>query len=1491
VGATGFVRDSNGNTWTGTINGPGHMPTDTLGRQPLNITFSPQAPTNGYWFTPPPVAFSLLNSQNGYSTYTPNWNLIHVHTNFQTPNFTDEDAYEYVLQSLTLPDSSTYTFTYDCDSSTGIAACGSPANQPGYYGVLTTITLPTGGQVTISYGNITDANGNVNRWVTSWSAGGGTWNYAQAIGCTPSPCQTVTITKPSGDQEVHSYDLTSGTGAWNTSTSYYSGAASGSPLMTAQTVYASYQINATFGKFGFVHPTTTTVTLPFPSGSLVKQTSYTFDSFSYSYSDNNGSGPYTGSAGKLLSQTETRFGSGGTGSPFRTTAYSYWDDANPQYKSIDLEYLPSDIQVRDASQTVQAETKMTYDSTALTSVTGVSNHDDTDFGTGYTTRGNPTQIQRLITGGQPLTASVAYDTTGQITQVTDAVGNQTSFGYDDAFSQDASPPQNPPERYSPSSPTNAYMTKITLPIIGSETFGYFYGTGKPAFSKDQNGADTYQHYLDALDRPTHFYLPLTLFNSNIVRSWQLYTYTSQTVGDSYGAIMDTTPSASCTSCRHDQIQLDGLGRTAATVLVSDPDGATTVSIGYDSTGRVKGVSNPTRGRNGGPVTYTYDGLDRILSAKGPNGSTVHVYYGASVSGAGGASAQVCSTQVYGLGYPTLYVDPAGKMRQIWTDAFGRTVEVDEPGSNGNLTTNTCYSYDVLDNLTGVLHLDGAQRTYAYDALSRLTSASDPESGATSLFYTTASGSLCSGDPQNVCRRTDARGITTTFSYDALNRLTGKSYSDSTPAVLYFYDQSSYNGLNITNGLGRRTGMSDGSGATAWSFDANQSVNTEMRTILGKTGSTSYAYNLDGSLASVIYPTGRKLNYTFSNAQRPLSVLDGTTGTSYASAATYAPQGALSSLVLGNVAGGFAGITETRTYDNLYQPQVISANSSAGLAFSLYYGYPLGGIYSSLNNGLIQSVTDNRTSGRSQSFVYDSSNRISSVQTTATSGSYCWGLSFGLDLMANLLSESVTKCSAPMLSLSVNAANHVTNSGFTYDPAGNMTSDGTHTYAYNAENQLTSVGSTNYSYDGDGKRVAKWTGQQGQVVQKYYWYNLDGSSVDDQSAGPNSPTDEYVFFAGRRIAHLDPAGNVYYLFSDLVGSTRVVTNSAGVICYDADFYPYGGEIVFTDTCDQPYKFGGYEVDPESGNHFAKYRFYNHSIGRFMSPDPVGGSPGNPQSWNAYSFVLNNPANLSDPFGLDSCIRSTWFSFFCTVGNADLFGESSGWTGVFGDFGNLGGGGLGPAGAGGDPLLNLIWTPHGFNPCAFGCGTPGPRVPPAFSPPSGPIPAPSFGNSLWPVVGPAWQSLHEFDTGHPVWGTVYAGLAISDVFLVKAMAVSVGRVGIRGIAKVGGSSSWPAVKSWMVRRGWRDFPGQEFHHWLIPQGGWGRFVPGFIKNQPWNIMRVSESGEAGQVFHMAIEGRGEQAMNLPFRYWYGSPASAKFALFSTLGRALGWYEPEQ
>src|SRR5690348_15858613 len=92
-------------------------------------------------------------------------------------------------------------------------------------------------------------------------------------------------------------------------------------------------------------------------------------------------------------------------------------------------------------------------------------------------------------------------------------------------------------------------------------------------------------------------------------------------------------------------------------------------------------------------------------------------------------------------------------------------------------------------------------------------------GSTNFYYTTLAGTPCSGDPSAVCRRTDAKSVTTTYGFDTLNRLTSKTYNDNTtPAVTYSYDQTTYNGLTITNGKGRRTGMSDGYGQTAWSFD-------------------------------------------------------------------------------------------------------------------------------------------------------------------------------------------------------------------------------------------------------------------------------------------------------------------------------------------------------------------------------------------------------------------------------------------------------------------------------------------------------------------------------------------------------------------------------------------------------------------------------------------------------------------------------------------------
>jgi RHS repeat-associated protein len=114
--------------------------------------------------------------------------------------------------------------------------------------------------------------------------------------------------------------------------------------------------------------------------------------------------------------------------------------------------------------------------------------------------------------------------------------------------------------------------------------------------------------------------------------------------------------------------------------------------------------------------------------------------------------------------------------------------------------------------------------------------------------------------------------------------------------------------------------------------------------------------------------------------------------------------------------------------------------------------------------------------------------------------------------------------------------------------------------------------------------------------------------------------------------------IYYYFSDSLGTARVITNSVGTVCYDADMYPYGGERAYVDTCDSAYKFTGKERDSESGLDDFGARYDSSQYGRFMTPDlaNIAGDldeSGNPQSWNAYSYVQNNPVNAVDPDGND------------------------------------------------------------------------------------------------------------------------------------------------------------------------------------------------------------------------------------------------------------------
>jgi RHS repeat-associated protein len=147
----------------------------------------------------------------------------------------------------------------------------------------------------------------------------------------------------------------------------------------------------------------------------------------------------------------------------------------------------------------------------------------------------------------------------------------------------------------------------------------------------------------------------------------------------------------------------------------------------------------------------------------------------------------------------------------------------------------------------------------------------------------------------------------------------------------------------------------------------------------------------------------------------------------------------------------------------------------------------------------------------------------------------------------------------------------------------------------------------------------------------------------------------------------PPPNVSYLTEDTLGSPRIITGKNGEVISRRDFLPFGEEIASSELNRKEalgYNYGsttrqaftGYEKDSESGLEFAQNRYYSNKLGRFTTPDPMmaSGYVGNPQTWNRYAYTLNNPLNLTDPFGLDPTKeKKPWWYHPC-AGCSPVFG---------------------------------------------------------------------------------------------------------------------------------------------------------------------------------------------------------------------------------------------
>jgi RHS repeat-associated protein len=602
-----------------------------------------------------------------------------------------------------------------------------------------------------------------------------------------------------------------------------------------------------------------------------------------------------------------------------------------------------------------------------------------------------------------------------------------------------------------------------------------------------------------------------------------------------------------------------------------------------------------------------------------------------------------------------------------------TVSPADPG----FAMRTLYAYDVLGNLIrvdqwGTAPNDSTQwrtRTFTYDSLSRLLTATNPESGTISYLYDN-DGELLQKTSPAPNQQNPAVTQTISYCYDELHRVTGKAYGAlscplTSPVVSYAYDSGA-------NAKGHLTQMTDQAGTASYSYDILGQLSSETRTLMGvdSAGNSkpvsqalSYDYNLDGSLKALHYPSGAVIANTPDSAGRVASAVDSTNNINYVTQATYGPDSALTGFLSGS--GGPATFTNSFSYNKRLQPLTMSASTGNQTVFSIGYDFHAGNgtSGSGTDNGNVYGIYNYRDHNRDQTFTYDPLNRLLTAQNAGTNCSAAtlngkteyWGNSYSYDAWGNLLGKTVTKCGAENLSVTADAHNWIHSSGtdYQYDRAGNMTHDATANldYHFDQENRLTGAAGYTYTYDGDGNRVIKSSGNTASSGT-LYWYMTPGVIAESDLAG--TLKSEYVFFDGERVARRDnpgtPSATVAYYFSDHLKTASVITDAAGTIKAESDYYPWGGELQFVANDANDYKFTGKKRDAETGLDYFGARYYSNGLARWVSADwsatpvPVPYADfGNPQSLNLYQFVGGNPASKADLDGhcfWDACVAETY-----------------------------------------------------------------------------------------------------------------------------------------------------------------------------------------------------------------------------------------------------------
>ncbi len=290
------------------------------------------------------------------------------------------------------------------------------------------------------------------------------------------------------------------------------------------------------------------------------------------------------------------------------------------------------------------------------------------------------------------------------------------------------------------------------------------------------------------------------------------------------------------------------------------------------------------------------------------------------------------------------------------------------------------------------------------------------------------------------------------------------------------------------------------------------------------------------------------------------------------------------------------------------------------------------------NGTLKQlqITDQINTANSQTctYGYDDLTRI----TGANCGSV-WAQTFGLDPFGNL-TKSGSASFQPLYNVAKNQYSSIPGGSVAYDTNGNLTNDVTHTYTWDADgNNLSVDGSTvTMIYDAMDRMIEQTRGSSHtQIV-----YGPSGMKL----ALMNGQTLVNAFVklpGGARAVYNPLSGLAYYRHPDHLGSSRLATKPDRTKYYDVSYAPYGEDyngsgttpdLAFTDQNQDTVKNGW-----STNLYDFMFREYRTTHGRWTSPDPAGlgvADPTNPQTWNRYAYVGNNPLSAIDPLGLRDCL---------------------------------------------------------------------------------------------------------------------------------------------------------------------------------------------------------------------------------------------------------------